>query len=166
MNARLVLFDIDGTLINSASAGRLAIEEAFQAIFGIDRVAERAQGVRYAGMTDPVILDGIARAVGVDAELFAARRAELLDIYIRELTTEMQRSRPGRGVYPGVVDLLERLQARPEARAARGASGGAGCPRRWPCRTCAARRRRRCAGPPPEGGGGWRTGGQRPRRRA
>jgi len=55
---RLVLFDIDGTLIHSGGAGVTAFGRAFTELFGIERPTE---GVRFAGRTDTSLL----------AELFA-----------------------------------------------------------------------------------------------
>ena len=53
------------TLIDSAGAGRRAIERAFARIHAIEAVASRTSGVRFAGMTDPAIFRALARAVGV-----------------------------------------------------------------------------------------------------
>ena len=45
----LVLFDVDGTLIDTAGAGRRAIERAFAQVHAVDLRARRQDGVRYAG---------------------------------------------------------------------------------------------------------------------
>ena len=58
----LVLFDIDGTLIDTAGAGRRAIERAFEQVYGVDATKRPRDGVRYAGMTDPIIFRNVARA--------------------------------------------------------------------------------------------------------
>ena len=36
MEPRLVLFDVDGTLVDTAGAGRRAIERAFETVHGVD----------------------------------------------------------------------------------------------------------------------------------
>ena len=46
---RLVLFDIDGTLINTGGAGMKAFARAFATVFNIPNGSER---LRFAGRTD------------------------------------------------------------------------------------------------------------------
>lgn len=111
MNARLILFDIDGTLINSAGAGRLAMERAFREVLGI-RDLSGAEGVPYAGRTDPIILDSIVRALAVDGATFDSRREALIERFVEELRLEMAIERPDRRALPGVADLLRELDSR------------------------------------------------------
>ena len=49
MSARLLLFDIDGTLLLTGGAGKRAMERAFLDLFG---VADALAGVSMAGRTD------------------------------------------------------------------------------------------------------------------
>lgn len=112
MPASLVLFDVDGTLIDTAGAGRQAITRAFGRVFAAGEVATRAAGVEYAGRTDPLILADVARALGVAGRDYEARRAELETAFLDELTREMRRAEPRRRVLPGVLALLEDLAAR------------------------------------------------------
>ena len=63
MKPRLILFDVDGTLVDTAGAERKAVERAFAEVFGADDL-DGAAGVAYAGRTDPVILEAIAEALG------------------------------------------------------------------------------------------------------
>ena len=67
MRATLILFDVDGTLIDTAGAGKRAMERSFRDVLGVDGF-ERAAGVPYAGRTDPTILESLARAFEVDDE--------------------------------------------------------------------------------------------------
>ena len=46
---RLVLFDIDGTLVSTGGAGVKAFGEAFEAAFGIPNATEK---IKFAGRTD------------------------------------------------------------------------------------------------------------------
>lgn len=111
MRERLVLFDIDGTLIDTAGAGRRAVERAFFDVFAVD-AATRPNGIRYAGMTDPAIFLGLARVFAIDSATYHERRPRLDAAYLTHLAAEMERSDPRRRVLPGVIDLLERLSRR------------------------------------------------------
>ena len=46
---RLVLFDIDGTLVSTGGAGVKAFSKAFESAFGIDDATEK---IKLAGRTD------------------------------------------------------------------------------------------------------------------
>ena len=50
---RLILFDVDGTLINSAGAGRRAMERGFSEIYGIENGFE---GVQFHGKAGSIHL--------------------------------------------------------------------------------------------------------------
>ncbi len=103
----LILFDVDGTLVDTGGAGRKAMERACLEVFGIDGVELRAGGVNYAGRTDPVIIEAVAQAIGVDEGTLGSRYDALRDSYLGSLRIEMQEPR-GR-VLPGVLPLLEAL---------------------------------------------------------
>jgi phosphoglycolate phosphatase-like HAD superfamily hydrolase len=107
--ARLVLFDVDGTLIDTAGAGRRAIERAVSQVFGIDGLPATTRAVEFAGRTDPVIIADVARAAGVPPSEYARRQADLERTFLAELQREMERDEPRRRVLPGVRDLLEHL---------------------------------------------------------
>ena len=110
MEPKLVLFDVDGTLVDTAGAGRRAMEHAFHEVFGIDGF-ERAARVPYAGRTDPVILRSIAEAIGIEPDAFRIRASELQASFVRQIEAEMRRSDDRRRALPGVPGLLEALEA-------------------------------------------------------
>jgi phosphoglycolate phosphatase-like HAD superfamily hydrolase len=112
MEPLLVLFDVDGTLIDTAGAGRRAIERAFERVHAVDLRGGRPDGVRYAGMTDPIIFRNLGLALGVDERRQRERWAELLETYLAALEDEMERSAASRRVLPGVPELLEALSGR------------------------------------------------------
>jgi phosphoglycolate phosphatase len=105
---KLVLFDIDGTLVLTGGAGLRAMNKALQEVFGHE---DGLQGIALAGRTDWAILaDAVAR-VGkpLDHDLLGRLRRA----YIQNLAIEIEH--PGRGpkaVMPGVRELLDDLRAR------------------------------------------------------
>jgi phosphoglycolate phosphatase-like HAD superfamily hydrolase len=94
MRPTLVLFDIDGTLIDTGGAGRIGLQESFRAVFGVDDIEGPVSRVRFAGKTDPTIIADIAREAGIPPGDVEARYRELKD------------------VLPGVRMLLDALKAR------------------------------------------------------
>ena len=113
---RLILFDLDGTLVDTAGAGRQALERAFGAVHGIDSIAAFAGKVRFAGMTDSGIFRALAGAAGIDPAVFAATTEALHERYLTELSAEMARPEPRRRVMPGIEPLLRELSSRNDAR--------------------------------------------------
>jgi len=111
MNDRLILFDVDGTLVETDGAGRRAMVAAFRRVFGVRDADRRASGVYFAGNTDPRILEDLADALEIPRDELGRRGAELEAAYLDELRTLMAETpAPGR-VMPGVVSLLESLAA-------------------------------------------------------
>lgn len=112
MQPTLVLFDIDGTLIDTFGAGRRSLEHAFRHVFGLDRIAEVAAQVRFEGKTDPIIIGEMAAAAGVAEADVHARAAEMREAYLAALQEELSRVDSRRRVRPGVEPLLRDLTAR------------------------------------------------------
>jgi len=105
---KLVLFDIDGTLLLSAGAGRRAIHAAL-AQRGIDLTA--GSGVRFDGKTDPQIIAELLEASGDPAPHEPARVAELIDLYVAHLEQELAQHGHRSQVMPGIPALLDVLEA-------------------------------------------------------
>src|SRR5438874_2382976 len=103
---RLLLFDIDGTLIHSGGAGIHALILAFKERFGID---DDLHDIEIAGMTD----SGIVLSILNKHEIPASNEnvSGFLDSYVHFLSLELPR-RKGK-LLPGVLELLERLKSRP-----------------------------------------------------
>lgn len=101
----VLLFDIDGTLIDAGGAGQAAMEQAVALEFGETRAVE---GIPAAGRTD--------RAIGRDLFQYYSIPAtdhnwsRYLDAYF-SLLPESLRTRPGT-ILPGVVPLIESLSGR------------------------------------------------------
>src|SRR5712691_4253873 len=105
-NKRLLLFDIDGTLIHSGGAGVHALKLTLAKRFGI---ADDLHDIEIAGMTDSGIVVSILKKhkIPVTNENISA----FLDSYVRFLSLELPR-REGK-LLPGVLELLEKLKSRP-----------------------------------------------------
>jgi phosphoglycolate phosphatase-like HAD superfamily hydrolase len=112
MEPMLVLFDVDGTLVDTAGAGRRAFIEVFGRMFRNDGVEEAAMKVRFQGKTDPVIIDEIVHNLHIGADEFASRRGEFWERYAETLEAILARPDPRRRALPGVTDLLDDLAAR------------------------------------------------------
>jgi phosphoglycolate phosphatase-like HAD superfamily hydrolase len=110
MKRKLVLFDIDGTILLTAGAGRRAITTALAEAVGS---AEAFGRIRFDGKTDPQIVRELLAAAGHAGPDAEARIAALCERYVRLLETELQDPRSRTTLMPGVPELLDRLEADP-----------------------------------------------------
>jgi phosphoglycolate phosphatase-like HAD superfamily hydrolase len=115
MEPALILFDIDGTLVDTAGAGRLALVEVFRTLYDVDGDVEASRRVRFEGKTDPVIVVELARVFGVDEREVTGRTAEFERVYLEILQSILSRPEPERRILPGVVTLLDAIEALPHA---------------------------------------------------
>ena len=102
---RILLFDIDGTLIRSGGAGKAAMEAALQAAFGVREIRDR---VSYSGHTDPSIMHALL--VTHDLEPHAENMNRLQAEYLLQLPRCLH-TRPGL-VLPGIPEVLKRAQGK------------------------------------------------------
>ncbi len=104
---RLVLFDIDGTLLASGGAGEKALRIVVQARFGPESTMD---GIEIAGRTDSGIARQVLERFGIEPS--PAEVAAFLDEYLAQLAVMLPKT-TGR-LLPGIIPLLERLKARPD----------------------------------------------------
>jgi phosphoglycolate phosphatase len=103
--AKVVLFDIDGTLVLTGGAGQRAMARAFEELFAI---SDAFRDIPMAGRTDTWILSSAAAAHGV----FPATLAAFQAAYLALLEKELELPNPKKAVMPGVRPLLDALAAR------------------------------------------------------
>lgn len=107
---RVLLFDIDGTLVLTGGAGARAMQRAFEDVFC---VSGGLDSIPMAGRTDAWIVAQIAAAHGLEC-----REEDFLrfrDTYVRYLAVEIHLPGPRKGRLPGVGALLDRLATRDDA---------------------------------------------------
>lgn len=102
---RVILFDVDGTLVHAAGAGRRALERVLSGEFG--KVEHALAGLRLDGMTDRLIVREVLVALGRPFDDALCDR--ILDGYVLALREEI--GGPGFRVLPGVPELLVGLAA-------------------------------------------------------
>lgn len=102
---KLVLFDIDGTLLRTDGAGRRAMEEAMREVFG--RTGDSAY--RYDGKTDMQIAREQMRWAGVEDAIIDARIDDVLAAYVQRLDAELARDASVASLCAGVPALLDAL---------------------------------------------------------
>jgi phosphoglycolate phosphatase len=104
---RLVLFDIDGTILLTAGAGRRAIVAALGEELPYSEAFER---VRFDGKTDPQIVVELLEAAGERGPHAEERIAAVCRRYVSHLARELERPTTRTTLMPGVAALLERLE--------------------------------------------------------
>jgi phosphoglycolate phosphatase len=99
------LFDIDGTLIASGGAGKVALEKALASEFGITKLIDKLQ---LSGRPDRAILRDLFRLHVIDDTPENWRR--ITEAYLRELPACLAASKGC--VLPGIGELLDHLHGR------------------------------------------------------
>lgn len=102
---RLVLFDIDGTLLSSHGAGRRAMEAALLATFG----TRGSPAYRYDGKTDRQIVRELMRGEGFDDATIDARLPAVEAHYVAGLRGELAQPTARVEALMGVLELLDAL---------------------------------------------------------
>jgi phosphoglycolate phosphatase len=101
---RLLLFDIDGTLLTCGGQPRPLFAAALRDVFG--RTGD-IDAYDFSGKTDPRIVMDLMRGAGIGADEIEAGLPRVRDAYLDRLQAHLDPR--GVRVYPGVVELLSAL---------------------------------------------------------
>lgn len=105
---RLLLFDVDGTLVHVDGAGREALRTAMTAVYGVTGPVDSFD---FHGRTDPEIVRGLLRAAGLEDAAIDRGLDPLWERYFEGLDRELGSRRERLRTCPGVPALLELLKA-------------------------------------------------------
>ena len=103
---RVVLFDIDGTILRSGGVGRIAMERALATVFG----SAGSTKYQYDGKTDRQIVRETMRLEGLSDDEIDAEMPRLLDEYLSGLHAELESGKRTMHVFPGVREILDELE--------------------------------------------------------
>ncbi|MBN2358312.1 MAG: HAD family hydrolase [Deltaproteobacteria bacterium] len=108
---RVVLFDIDGTLLDAGGVGRRALDAAFRALWNIDGATT---GIVLAGNTDrELVREALTARLGVNMPAIDEKMiTAVLGEYLQRLPEQLA-SATGFRVLPGVESLLNQLSQMP-----------------------------------------------------
>lgn len=102
---RIILFDIDGTLISTDGCGLSAMNHAFYDRFGLENALD---GISIAGCTDSSITANVFRRFGMQwGEQDVEALKELYFLYLRE---ELENGERRKNLLPGFPSLLNELR--------------------------------------------------------
>lgn len=99
-----LLFDVDGTLVDTMGAGKAALGEALRRTYGETGPIDEFD---FHGRTDPAIVRGLLRAAGYDDADIDAQLSALWPVYLDRLEAELDRQSGRSAFLPGVEALLE-----------------------------------------------------------
>ena len=99
---KLILWDLDGTLMHCGADGTRALNETFRKLYGVEEAFSKA-GIGHA--MDAVILDRIMETNHLDR----TGLDHVKEVYIKVLGSILNQN-PKKRVLPGVKDLLEYIE--------------------------------------------------------
>ncbi len=105
---RLVLFDIDGTLLNSQGMGRASMQRALTEVFG----APGNPSYRYDGKTDKQIVRDTMRLDGHSDDHIDSQMDKLIALYLEGLRVGAKSGKFSVRPLAGVLEILDALEER------------------------------------------------------
>ncbi len=105
---KLVLFDIDGTLLSSEGMGRASMQRALDEVFG----SPGNPAYRYDGKTDRQIVREVMRMEGHSDEHIDSRMEKLMELYVEGLRARAKSGKFNVQPLAGVPEILDALEAR------------------------------------------------------
>ncbi len=101
---KLVLFDIDGTLIKNTIAHKTAFSTGFKEVYGIDASID---SIRHHGLTDQQIIREIALQHGITEQLINKKIKDCMRIMVNSFKKAIEEEEIH--LLPGVKELLKAL---------------------------------------------------------
>ena len=105
---KLLLFDVDATLISTGGAGLRALNRAFKKLLDLESAM---LDIAPHGKTDPAIVREVFQKRMTQKSATEGVIAEVIDVYVEYLRDEVERSDTYH-VLPGIHDILAKMQAR------------------------------------------------------
>lgn len=106
---RLILFDIDGTLIRCGRQVATVFTSCLRDVYG---TVGNLEGYSFAGRTDPSIVVDLMTGAGLERDAVIADLPRMRQLYLERLQRTLDPA--GMCLLPGVVRLLEHLSRQPE----------------------------------------------------
>lgn len=101
---KLVLFDVDRTLIGRSQCHHDAFSYSFKKVYGVD-IDIRI--INYGGMTDPAIAIKVLKKIGLKEDIICPNLSECMDTIVDYFLKNVKRDKIP--ILDGVNDLLESL---------------------------------------------------------
>ncbi len=105
---KVVLFDIDGTILWTDGAGRRAVYRALEEVYATAIPAD----LEFDGKTDRQIVRELMEAAGVEQEKIHEHMDTAISRYVVELHQELATDDHLGKTYPGIAELLDALEER------------------------------------------------------
>ena len=106
---RLILFDIDGTLLKGGPRLRQWFGQSLRQVYGR---AGDIDGHSFSGKTDPQLVTELMVGAGLSEDRVSSRLPELKEVYLSRMRDEI--TTEDMTLLPGVVAVLDRLQGTKE----------------------------------------------------
>jgi phosphoglycolate phosphatase-like HAD superfamily hydrolase len=108
---KIILFDIDGTILNAGKAPVYAILKAMEEVFGVNDLMPPRGEYSFAGKTDPEIVTDIMVRKNCPGEKIESGLKEVFERYIFYMKSLMA-DKNDAYLHPGALSLIQRLDAR------------------------------------------------------